>query len=90
MAAYSVTWKASALKELNYLPPRETDQIIAVVETLAVNPHSIGSIKLSGVKNRYRIRVGNYRVIYGVENQELVVIVVKVAHRREVYRGEWG
>ncbi len=86
MADYNIEWKNSALKELDALPNREIARILSTIETLVTNPYPDGSIKLAGANNRYRIRVGDYRIIYTIENQKLIIMVIKIGHRREVYR----
>lgn len=85
MAVYSVFFKASALKDLNLIPKADLKRIMERIGALAQNPRPLGSEKLSG-QERYRIRQGNYRIVYSIEDLKLTVWVVKVAHRREVYR----
>jgi mRNA interferase RelE/StbE len=76
----------SAEKELAALSSTLQTRIIKVIDGLAVDPRPNGCKKLSGSKNAYRVRVGEYRIVYEVYDGVLVVIVVRVAHRREVYR----
>jgi mRNA interferase RelE/StbE len=90
MASYSVIWEPKATKELKRLPKPEIARILKAVAQLAHNPYPVGSLKLSGEESSYRIRQGNYRIIYTIENHQLLVAVVRVGHRREVYRGELG
>lgn len=85
MAVYSVFFKASAHKDLNLIPKADLKRIMERIGALAQNPRPLGSEKLSG-QERYRIRQGNYRIVYSIEDLKLTVWVVKVAHRREVYR----
>lgn len=85
MAVYSIFFKASALKDLNLIPKAALKRIMERIGALAQNPRPLGSEKLSG-QERYRIRQGNYRIVYSIEDLKLTVWVVKVAHRREVYR----
>lgn len=85
MAVYSIFFKASALKDLNLIPKADLKRIMERIGALAQNPRPLGSEKLSG-QERYRIRQGNYRIVYSIEDLKLTVWVVKVAHRREVYR----
>lgn len=85
MADYELRIKPSAVKEIDSLPSRERRRIVARIERLAVDPRPQGCEKLSG-QERYRIRQGNYRVLYEIRDRELVVVVVKVGDRKEVYR----
>jgi len=85
MAVYSIVFKASAAKELHAIPKRDLQRILDRIGSLAADPRPLGSEKLSG-QERYRIRQGNYRIIYSIEDVQLTVWVVKVGHRREVYR----
>ena len=87
MASFEIEWKHSAARELRKLPREVIARIIAAVETLAVDPHPTGSRKLEGSEHTYRIREGPYRIIYEVGRRDLAIRVVRVAHRREAYRG---
>lgn len=87
MASYSVLIKTSAAKELEAVEPRSTRiRIASRVQGLAQNPRPPGSQKLAGDEERYRIRQGGYRIVYGVDDATREVLVVKIGHRREVYR----
>ncbi len=85
MAAYSIFFKQSAVKELDDVPKKDLVRLLARIEALADDPRPPGCEKLSA-QERYRIRQGNYRVVYSIEDAVLTVWVVKVGHRREVYR----
>ena len=86
MEKYRVLIKASAKKELLAIATKKDRQrIVRRIESLADDPRPRGCEKLSG-HNRYRIRQGNYRIVYGIEDDELLVWVVKVGHRGDVYR----
>ena len=85
MASYSLRIKPSAVKELEALPPKDRRKIIARIEGLASEPRPHGCEKLSGLE-QYRVRQGDYRAVYGVDDDARLVLVVKVGHRREVYR----
>jgi len=65
---------------------RLRDRIAAAIDGLADDPRPGGSVKLAG-RNDYRIRVGDYRIVYAVDGDERLVLVARIAHRREVYRG---
>jgi mRNA interferase RelE/StbE len=67
--------------------PRDSQRrIVAKIESLAENPRPHGAIKLVG-EDCYRVRVGDYRIIYAIADEKLVVIIVEIGHRREIYRG---
>ena len=83
--AYSLYVRGKADDELAKLPRREQDRINAAIDALADDPHPQGSVKLQG-REGYRIRVGDYRVLYLVDDQDPSVTVTKIAHRREAYR----
>lgn len=85
MASYRLFIKPSAGKELEAVPVKDRRRLVARIQKLRDDPHPPGSEKLSG-HALYRIRQGNYRVLYSVEDDALVILVIKVGHRREVYR----
>ncbi len=87
MAGYSVRVKVSAAKEIEAIEPLKVRrQVVNRIRRLAENPRPPGCEKLGGQENRYRVRQGVYRIVYSVEDQVLTVLVVKVGHRRDVYR----
>ena len=86
MAKYSVVVSQSAEKVLKKLPKKDLLKLLATIESLAVNPYPDGCRKLSGEEETYRVRQGNYRVIYEVEGKRLLVLVLKVGHRKDIYR----
>ena len=86
MAGYRLLIKASAAKEIERLPTRKLRRaIVARIRALADDPRPTGSVKLSGA-NKYRIRHGAYRILYRIEDDRLIVVVVRVLHRKTVYR----
>jgi mRNA interferase RelE/StbE len=85
VASYSLRIKASAAKELEATPKKDRTRLAARIGSLAVNPRPPGAEKLSG-EEKYRIRQGDYRILYLIEDAELTVTVVRIGHRREVYR----
>lgn len=85
MAIYEIQLKRSAAKELEEVPRKDRLKIVAKIQTLASDPRPIGSEKLTAGET-YRIRHGNYRVLYEINDALIVVTVIRVAHRREVYR----
>lgn len=87
MEKYKVSIKRSAVKEIEEIPQKkERQRIIRRIGQLANQPRPPGSKKLSG-HNKYRIRQGAYRIIYGIEDKKLTIVVVKVGKRKDVYRG---
>lgn len=85
MAKYKLAFKKSVTKDLRPVPKKDVVRILQRMEALQENPRPMGSEKLSG-QERYRIRQGVYRIIYEVIEEQLVVTVVKVGHRKSVYR----
>lgn len=86
MAKYEVFIKASAAKELEGIgTKKDRRRIAAHIQELAKNPRPSGFQKLSGA-DKYRIRCGNYRIVYSINEDDLIVQIVKIGHRREVYR----
>ena len=85
MASYKLLIKPSAVRELESLPARDRRRIVAKIQGLANNPRPPGSEKLSG-EEKYRLRQGDYRVLYSIEDARTTLTIVKIGHRREVYR----
>ena len=85
MASYSVLLKRSAAKELEALPLKDRRRVATRVGALAEEPRPQGVEKISG-QDKYRIRQGPYRVLYTIDDPALTVTVVKIGHRRDVYR----
>ncbi|MGV1006291.1 MAG: type II toxin-antitoxin system RelE family toxin [Candidatus Nanopelagicales bacterium] len=85
--SYSVRFAAGARRELGKLDPSVRRRVAGAVELLALNPRPPGAKQLRGGANvRWRVRVGDYRIVYAVEDSELIVLVLRLGHRREVYR----
>lgn len=85
MENYKLLIRPSAAKELEDLPKKDRLRVARRIQSLAENPRPIGCEKLSG-EDKYRVRQGNIRIVYEVSDQGRVVIVVKIAHRKDVYR----
>ncbi|HEY4320760.1 MAG TPA: type II toxin-antitoxin system RelE/ParE family toxin [Gemmatimonadales bacterium] len=85
MASYSIEIKRSAAKEIEALSPKDRRRIVARIGGLARNPRPSGCEKLSG-QDRYRLRQGDYRILYEILDHRLLVTVVRVGNRRDVYR----
>lgn len=87
MAAYELLIKPSASKELAKLgTKRDRAKVVAAIQNLADQPSPAGVEKLAGADQLYRIRVGDFRVIYEIVDSALVVTVIKIGHRRDVYK----
>ena len=84
--AYRVEVKRSAQKEIAALPKPVQRRIVSAIEGLAKEPRPANVRKLTGSEDAYRLRVGDYRVIYQVADDVLAVLVVRVGHRKDVYR----
>ncbi len=85
MARYKLLFRKSVAKDLRALPKRDVSRILKCFSRLAEDPRPAGCEKLTG-QERYRIRQGRYRIIYSIRDGELVIIVVKVGHRKDVYK----
>jgi mRNA interferase RelE/StbE len=84
--SYCITIASAAVRELKKLDARTRQTVADAISALANDPRPEGVRKLSGSKDSFRIRVGDHRVLYRIIDRDLVVLVVKVAHRRDVYR----
>ena len=85
MAEYEIYFKESVWKDLKGIPKRDLKRILSRTQSLGDDPRPSGSEKLTG-QELYRVRQGNYRILYSIEDNELTVWVIKVGHRKEVYR----
>jgi mRNA interferase RelE/StbE len=85
MASFEIRFKESVAKDLLHLPNKDVKRILKRIDALRNEPRPTSCEKLSA-KERYRVRQGVYRIIYEINNQELVIIVIKVGHRRDVYQ----
>ena len=87
MANYRIQLKASAAKEIEAVSSKsDRRRIIEKVGALAANPRPQGSEKLAGYDDRYRVRQGDYRIVYLIDDKALEVTIYKIGHRRDVYR----
>ncbi len=86
MASYRIEWRRATKKDLRRIDREVVRRIVSAVEELAKNPYPPGCQKLAGSEFAYRIRVGDYRVLYEVFAGILVIEVVRVGHRRDIYR----
>ncbi|HET55057.1 MAG TPA: type II toxin-antitoxin system RelE/ParE family toxin [Ignavibacteria bacterium] len=86
MDYYKIRWTSSSLKELKKLPAKVIPQIIQKAEELSENPFPPKVRKLAGSTDLFRIRFQDYRIVYRLEKNELIIVVIKVGHRKEVYK----
>ncbi len=85
MAEYEILFKESVYKDLKNIPKIDLKKILSKIEKLADDPRPPGSQKLTGLE-LHRIRQGVYRIVYSIQDNELIIHVVKVGHRKEIYR----
>lgn len=85
MASYRLLIKAPAAKEIEALPRKERTRVVDRIRQLAADPRPPGAEKLSG-EEKYRVRQGNYRILYAIGDADTSVLVVRIGHRRDVYR----
>jgi mRNA interferase RelE/StbE len=85
MAAYKLSFKKSVQKDLDSIPKKDLKRILRRIESLSEDPRPHGCEKLTG-QERYRLRQGRYRIVYSIQDDELTVWVVKVTHRKHIYR----
>ena len=86
MASFEIQWKASAKKELKKIDKVEIPKILNEIEKLSLEPYPTNHKKILGTKHIFRIKIGNYRVIYSIENERLLIEIIRVRHRKEAYR----
>jgi len=84
--SYQITYSRAAAKAFRRIHPRDAERIKQAIEELAADPRPEGAIVLVGGDGEMRIRVGDYRAVYDLHDDELVILILRVAHRREVYR----
>ncbi len=85
MAAYSLFFKESVQKDLDGIPKKDLRKMLTRIKSLAADPRPPGCEKLTG-QDRYRLRQGRYRIVYAIRDEERAVTVVKVGHRKDIYR----
>lgn len=85
MAAYKLFLKKSVQKDFDSIPKKDLKKILSRIESLSEDPRPHGCEKLTG-QERYRLRQGRYRIVYSIQDDELTVWIVKVAHRKHIYR----
>ena len=85
MEKFELVFKQSVAKDLRQIPKKDVTRILNRIKKLSIEPRPTGVEKLSG-QDRYRVRQGVYRILYEILNNELVVVVIKIGHRRDVYK----
>ena len=85
MAAYKIYFRESVEKDFSAISKKDLEKILHRIEALAENPRPPGCEKLTG-RERYRVRQGRYRIVYSIQDEVLTVWIVKVGHRKDVYR----
>jgi len=87
MVSYSIRLKRSVEKDLRRLPSSEVPRVLSAIDKLTSDPHPRGALKLSGAETLYRVRVGDYRIIYEVDTEAKEITIHYLRHRRGAYRG---
>jgi mRNA interferase RelE/StbE len=83
---YNVVVQRNAQKQLNGLPRQSQARVMRAIDGLSIDPRPPGVVKLSGEENLYRVRAGDYRIVYSIQDAALLVLIVKVGDRKDVYR----
>jgi mRNA interferase RelE/StbE len=83
---YKIVYEKRVFKDLDKIPNPDVERILESFQELSLNPHPPGSKKLSGKEVLYRVRQGDYRIVYAVDHREKVVKIILVSHRKEAYR----
>ena len=86
MAKYKVELSNTAFKALKKIPTNDVNKILKIIHQFEKEPFPNGSIKLVGEDATYRVRIGDYRIIYEINNKILLILVLKIGHRKEIYR----
>ena len=86
MASYRIEYAKGVDKDLRKIPIKTADRIANAIDKLGRNSRPSGSVKLVGFDSEYRIRVGDYSVIYQINDSVLVVLVIEIGHRKDIYR----
>jgi mRNA interferase RelE/StbE len=83
---YRITFKTSAAKEFRRLPTEIKQRLSLIIDELSQNPRPLGVVKLQGNDNLYRVRIGDYRVVYEIDDSAKLIRITRVRHRKDVYR----
>ncbi len=85
MAKYEIFFRESVYKDFRKIPKKDLQKILSKIQNLSLEPRPSGSEKLTG-QELFRIRQGNYRILYSIQDNQLTIWVIKVGHRKEIYR----
>ena len=85
MASYSIEFAKGVRKDFKSIPTNDADRILKKIESLSRDPRPMDSRKLTS-EDAYRVRIGNYRVVYDIYDQVLLILVLKIGHRKNVYK----
>ena len=85
MGRYKLVFRISIIRDMRRIPNRDLRRILAAIDALSEDPRHAGAEKLPG-QERYRVREGDYRIIYEIRDDEVIVVVVKIGHQKDVYR----
>jgi mRNA interferase RelE/StbE len=85
VSSYQIKFKSSAVKELKNSPSQIQKRISIKIEELRQNPRPSGVVKLTGDDKLYRVRVGNYRIVFSIDDTERIIRITRIRHRRDVY-----
>ncbi len=86
MALYKIVWKESVRKDLQHIPPKIVSRIIQKIESFSHQPIPVGTKKLKDTQHTFRVRIGDYRIIYQMNQSEKEITICRVRHRKDVYR----
>ena len=86
MSEYKIYWKKSAVKELKKIPNHFANIIYKEITELSVNPRPENCKNLVSLSKHFRLRIGDYRVVYSIEDKILVIEIIRIAHRKDVYK----
>jgi mRNA interferase RelE/StbE len=86
VSQFSIRFLRRARKDLEKIPTKTQDRILKAIQNLGADPYPSGSKKLEGSSDSFRIRVGDYRVIYEIKKKEIYILIVRIGHRKDVYK----
>jgi len=87
MASFKIEWKGSSERDIRNIDRQHIHRILNAVEALSENPFPVQFKKLQGSESSYRIRIGDYRVIYQVDTQKKIITIYHIRHRKDAYKG---
>ena len=84
---YRIDFTPAARREFRKLAPETRRRLAPIIDRLATEPRPKGAVRLSGLQHVYRLRYGDYRIVYELHDDRLLIVVIRIGHRRQVYRG---